>query len=409
MTPPASNMDSIGVVSGVCVNELLSYLHFYVRNSNLDDIKIAILEFYNPEEITKAKGDMWNAYVKVYDDSCNLGVECANYGDLFKAARIVQSRKGSHAKPAHVMNIDDIVAMCQIGDENPPPVPIEFVAKNMDRLPRCVPAHIEMTSLARRMREMEVKLTETVLKVNDNTNELAITRGVQQQINERSGAQAAQINEIVESLKLPTAPATAYAGAAGAPVGHTRPGGKAARDPRTATPRVPPPSNHVTPGHDARDVSTLNGPSDTASVVDNHDRGDFSFQRHQRNPQRMRKKATFGTSSNTSGNLRGLQRSREVFVFNMASNTRVEDVKEYVATESNESGGTIDVIECRKVSRDGSRTNSFVIKVIDNDAQRLLNSSFWPENIGFRTFWPKRRVNSDESVGRIRRNSSDEE
>ena len=117
----------------------------------------------------------------------------------------------------------------------------------------------------------------------------------------------------------------------------------------------------------------------------------------------------FGTSSNTSGNLRGLQRSREVFVFNMASNTRVEDVKEYVATESEESGGTIDVIECRKVSRDGSRTNSFVIKVIDNDAQRLLNSSFWPENIGFRTFWPKRRVNSDESVGRIRRNSSGEE
>ena len=118
----------------------------------------------------------------------------------------------------------------------------------------------------------------------------------------------------------------------------------------------------------------------------------FQFQRPR--GYRLRAKAKFGSNTCNTGSaaLGGVKKCSEVFVFNVRTDITTEIVKEYVTNTSNESGGTINVIECRKVSKDDARTNSFVIMVFEDDAPRMLNSDFWPENVGFRRFWPKRGV-----------------
>ena len=384
----------------IVLNELLSYYHHYVKCTASDVLKIAIAEFYNPEEIVFSKACMWNAYA-------GLENEAFDYVEAFKAAKLVQVRKGSAQKPAHVMALEDIVIMSDIADQNPPKMSMLFVAKNHDRIPRCVPSHIEMTSMVRRLRELEVKLTETALQVNTNTNECTLLSNMSRQCNDRIGQNSVQIDEIITAFRgqpppqpmrgqpppqsMPYSNATAppqpmpYSNATARPVGHVPPGGKVPRDPRTAKPRQSDSrtgaqrQSHV-PGRAADVHAEMSG---TPSVSNDAD----SFQYPKR--KGYRKKAEFGSNTG-SGTLVGVKKTTEVFIFNMRTDISVSDVTDYVSSVSGESGGVIDVIECRKVSKDDSRSNSFVIKVLDDDAQRMFNSDFWPERVGFRKFWPKR-------------------
>ena len=96
-------------VKNCFINELLCYYATYVKNTTVDELKIAISKFYTPEEIIESKSIVW--------DTCNE-LEGDSMLSNFKAAGLSKNRLDSPRRSAHSQSVDDISNMFHIFDEH---------------------------------------------------------------------------------------------------------------------------------------------------------------------------------------------------------------------------------------------------------------------------------------------------
>ena len=145
-------------------------------------------------------------------------------------------------------------------------------------------------------------------------------------------------------------------------------------------------------GNGRRDGNAHNGNAESLGL-DRDDAGsDTSWVRQRHRGPRRRHKAVFGSGSVDRTTLTASKRSIDLFVFNAETHITVDNLRQYINDTSAEigRGGTV-MGDIKKISKEEARTNSFVVSVSEEDSARLLNSDFWPEGIGIRRFWPKRR------------------
>lgn len=120
------------------INELLSYAVFYMNNSCSDNIKKVINSFYTPEEILNAKKLLWNM--------------CSDELPTYTERRDTEKRSGSDA------NVSDILEGI-IKLDNIEKLP-NFVAKQIDRLPKRGPEELNIVSIINRLGNIENRINE---------------------------------------------------------------------------------------------------------------------------------------------------------------------------------------------------------------------------------------------------------
>ena len=132
----------------IIVNELLSYLSFYMNNSAIDNIKKIAINFYDSDDIINSKKVLWENRTNI------LGP----YTD----------RKKSDKRTVSEANINDIFeALTKLDTAQELP---KFVAQNLDKLPERHPEELNVLTLINRVATIE----KTMKNHNDVLSQHAI-------------------------------------------------------------------------------------------------------------------------------------------------------------------------------------------------------------------------------------------
>ena len=138
------------------VNELLAYIMFHYMECTENDIKLVILDFYDPLTINDAKRAMW--------EHC---------GELLPP---FESRRSSPVGgSAHEKDLNDIMfAVKEIDkrDCNQTTLPV-FVAVRLDNLPRMTPGEVDPISLLERVTMLETSMRNVQKCVTRHDSALA--------------------------------------------------------------------------------------------------------------------------------------------------------------------------------------------------------------------------------------------
>ena len=120
------------------INELLSYLCFYLHNSNVDNIRRTVLTFCNQDDILNSKKILWT-----------LGSE---FLETYKDRKNTEKRSSTEA------NLQDIIdALLVLDSCDKLPV---FVARELNKIPDRQPEELNVFSLINRVARLEKKLYE---------------------------------------------------------------------------------------------------------------------------------------------------------------------------------------------------------------------------------------------------------
>ena len=125
----------------IIINELLSYLSFYLDNSALENIKKIATLFYDQDDINNAKKVLWENRSEI------LGPYV--------------ERKKSDKRSVAEANINDILeALIKLDSTQKSP---KFVAQNLDKLPERQPEELNVLTLINRIASIE----KTIKNNND--------------------------------------------------------------------------------------------------------------------------------------------------------------------------------------------------------------------------------------------------
>ena len=121
---------------------------------------------------------------------------------------------------------------------------------------------------------------------------------------------------------------------------------------------------------------------------------DFQLPRSQlRRNDRRNKRAVFGTKGGTE--LKGGERYKEIFIFNLESGTTADEVSEYMKRAN----VTACEVECK--SNEESRLKSFRVRVKDTQYGTAMMADMWPQNVGCRPYFRSRaRPNRSDEFSR---------
>ena len=100
-------------------------------------------------------------------------------------------------------------------------------------------------------------------------------------------------------------------------------------------------------------------------------------------PRPRRPKAVYGTKQYDG--LRAPPRGYDCFFFNVTTIDK-EEVRKWLSDNS------VDVLDIVPLSKDDSDVHMFKVKVHYKDKDTVLSSDFWPEFVGCRHYFYKRRV-----------------
>ena len=371
----------------VILNELLAYYTYYMNKGSIEPIVNAIILFYTPDEIRRAKDLLWRYYghrllgkYQKRRGGNNVPVEKADMKDIQDALRVIDTTLDENEQHS-------------------------YVAQNMGRLPRAVPEEAEAGSMLARIRNLELEfarmdrvVTQNAVTIEENTRAIEVGRDHAEAIGQAS----------YEA----TAAAAAYVKAANQQVQHAQPGGKVQRRDGVHQPRRTVPVSGGPPGdvrnndNDVRNNDVRNKGVDIArqhnsGMVDHHmsDRSDSDeqrdgdgideqgFQLGRDERRKQRRKAVFGNKGR-SDTLKTGGKPRELFLFGLDADVTAEEIAGYIQGEDN----SITVIgDIERRSREGADTTSFLIKVSWSDSKKLMESEFWPEGAGIRQYFRKRK------------------
>ena len=116
------------------LNELLAYICHFIHNSNADNLKKIITNFYSNDEIINAKRQLWDV-----GGPTALG----NFPD----------RKSTSKRDVSAAHMNDIYdAIIKLDNANNVPI---FVARNFDRIPFHAPEEMNMMAIVQRITNLE--------------------------------------------------------------------------------------------------------------------------------------------------------------------------------------------------------------------------------------------------------------
>ena len=125
-----NNEDSL---KDIFVNELLTYISFYMNNSNINNIKKIASNFYTADEVIESIKMLWNI----------------SGNDLKKYTE----RRNTDQRSCTEANLNDIMdALLQLDAKSKLPF---FVARNVERVPDRQPEEINLLSIINRMNKLE--------------------------------------------------------------------------------------------------------------------------------------------------------------------------------------------------------------------------------------------------------------
>ena len=121
------------------INEVLSFLSFYLDKCTCEHIKKTALSFYTAEEVCNAKKVLWNSFSNSIPSS-------------------FLERKSSDKRPAIEANTDDILKALR--DLDAADVSVEFVSRDLNRIPSFDPEELNLTFMLERVRNLEKKVKD---------------------------------------------------------------------------------------------------------------------------------------------------------------------------------------------------------------------------------------------------------
>ena len=154
------------------INEALCYVIHSLHASTVENCKRVLMNFYNENEIITAKKKLWDVV-----DTDHIGP--------------YQKRNTVDRRPAKVEHVNDIVKAIQKLDSiNLLP---EFVAKDLDRIPSCLPEELNTLMLIQRVADLEkcrdehteimTKMLIDVMNLQDGTRPINVEYKGQQSSN----------------------------------------------------------------------------------------------------------------------------------------------------------------------------------------------------------------------------------
>ena len=371
ITQQGQGLDDLSDV--IVINELLSYCVFHYNNSSMDSIKRVVIDFYHPTEISEAKRILWNS----------------------SSQEIIGPRPLRRNPNANGKNLDDIFTALQVLDEPSETIPT-FAAVKLDRVPRYAPEEIDMTSMILRINDLERKYARLDKQVANNSDTIQTVMNVQMQTNSYASAMRrepdnAQLQPRNSSTSVAPLARTSNNQniSVGTRVGDPRPPRipDAAATPSIGNSIAAPDSSLISAPAAAAAAGTSNPTSSGGDAGTENDHVD-GFQRpvnqirRERKRERRNNNIIFGTKEPTT--LKAGPRLKEIFVFNLESNTDDNAIKTHLESKG------VNVVELEKRSHADAVRKSYRLVINHKDNDIVMNSECWPEGVGIRPYYRPR-------------------
>ena len=361
------------------VNKLLTYANSHRSSSSTLQIKIAILNFFSPDDIAEARQIMTDNVKDVIPEFPNLG----------------KRRTDSINRQASDIMTDDILDMFKALDNMTEEwlVP-SFVCDNVCKLPGSPEAagnlmsiYEEITKHERRLVQLQESMTKVIMDVADNHTAISELR-----------------------TQTPSGSRNITAGSSGkGPAGRQARGRQRLRS--MAANSVPVSDDIVAPGDagsdTAGDTSTPAPQPYQDALVSEHaadeTAGDVEFQAIGHNngrrpnkgngkPQKKRVTRTGGTAAEAGGLLAGPE-TFQVQITNVSPSLSQGDIATYV--ESKHHGLTASQIE--DITSEGWNTKRFLLTFEFKHYDVVMAEDFWPRKIYFKRWFARKQSNNNNN------------
>ena len=108
-----------------------------------------------------------------------------------------------------------------------------------------------------------------------------------------------------------------------------------------------------------------------------------------RTQQKKRRPAQYGKRKDDGLAFKAVPRRHECVVFNAPQGCTTDTVKSYIVDNG------VDVLDIKRLSQEEWDTQTFYISVRYDDLSKVSDADFWPEHIGYRRYYKKRRTIND--------------
>lgn len=311
------------------VNELLAYASYYINRCPIDKLHPAIVKFFVPAEIELAKDALW-PFITESDPSKKKTL-----------------RKDSTSRSASEANVADILQALKNTDLEK----VNFVARDLERLPKWGPEEISLLALADRLAHVEAELL-VVKEDVANISQTKLPTSNTEQASQRPAEGPSRASQ-----RQPVKPT--YSNAVKV-------------QPSSLVSSVPPRSQ--TSGQ--RNNFPVSQVSHKPSVAD-------------RNRKPARPKGVVGKSKNDK--IKGESRKTDIFLYRVSKITDDQEIKSLFTNAG------IPIYSMEKVSHKDAQMKSFKITIPLTDYENVCNEQFLPENIMCRRFYKPRQKKPSES------------
>lgn len=316
------------------VNELLTYITFYIRSPS-DKIQTAVARFYMPAEIELARDILWEAMGEVKIGKKN-------------------NRKDSAARSANDANLADIIQALKIYmelDTN-----ISFVARNIERMPKWGPEEISLFSIAERVSQLESELVLVKTSVNNiNSTNHCLNSNIPKEIHNDNQIQHIPVQA---SISMTNHKPMSYSGVAA----------------------KPPPTR----------INEQNTKYPTSAIITNSSIRPTPDQQNKKGTNsKTRPKPIVGKK--ITNTIRGESRKTDIFLYRITHDTDDEEIKKLFKDAN------IPVFNLEKVSHDEAKMKSYKVTISLSDFDKVANDDFLPQDVMCRRFFKPRQRQQDEA------------
>ena len=351
----------------IVINEVLSYIQYYIHKSTRENIRNVLIRFFNAETIINAKTLLWEKCQGI------LGP--------------IDVRRSSNIRTAKEADVTDLINGFDKINKSPFDVPV-FVAVDFENLPRFPPEDIEHMSILDRLSKIEQRMSMVECTSVNNSDSLSAMQTIVQQglldIDKKTtNTTASSYSEVVKnpskfnalsvvkdnqselvsimwdvsevSQKCLTEPVHEQRNLTRRPRSNQtmgRPTGMA------VDPKVAPPEGTKSQDHDADHGFQLS-----------------SYETRKQHRDQRRRTAVYGTRKHAT--IVGGPKCVDLFVFNVDKKVEEDSIKDFLVQEEN-----ISVVNVECVSHINSYMKSFKIRVDQMYEAKLMDAEFWPEGIG---------------------------
>ena len=159
------------------IDELLSYVCFYINNSCLDNIKKIVSSFYSQDEILKSKKHLWDV--------------CSKNLSPYTERKTTDKRSSSEANLADIFKgIKELDSGCCLPN---------FVAKNLERIPERQPEDTNIVCMLNRICSVEKVIKDLEQNIIFQSNSF---KTFQDDIEGKIDSMNTDLNNSVANLKL---------------------------------------------------------------------------------------------------------------------------------------------------------------------------------------------------------------